>query len=77
MSWVRLLYTDPVMHIHISGAISDPFSIYFRELDRGDPMPLLFTLAIEPLREDATFSGLPLCQLEERMLLYVALMTCF
>lgn len=81
ISWVKLLYTEPLVRIRVNGIISEPFPI-FRGTRQGRPLsPLLFALAIEPLetklRTSDTFYGLRVGQLEhvslyaDYMLLYL------
>lgn len=73
-SWVRLLYTDPLIRIRVNGIISDPFPIA-RGTRQGCPLsPLLFALAIEPLvvqlRSSSQLTGLRIGEFEERVSLY-------
>lgn len=49
ISWIRLLYADPVASIYTNGLHSAPFPLY-RVTRQGCPLsPHLFALAIEPL----------------------------
>lgn len=62
ISWIRLLYADPVASIHINGLHSAPFPL-LRGTRQGCPLsPLLFALAIEPLaiwlRQEDGFRGI-------------------
>lgn len=74
ISWVKLLYTEPLVRLRVNGIISEPFPI-FCETRQGWPLsPFLFALAIEhlvvSLHSSPTFSGLLVGQLEQRFSLY-------
>lgn len=75
ISWVKLLYTEPLIRVRVNGIISEPFPV-LRGTRQGCPLsPLLFSLAIEPLatklRDNPRMTGLRVGGIEERVSLYV------
>lgn len=78
LSWVRLLYTDPIARIQINRLLSTPFAL-LRGMRQGCPLsPLLFALAVEPLacliRSSPEITGFRIGTLEERISLYAAIL---
>lgn len=62
ISWIKLLYANPVASVHTNGLQSAPFPLH-RGTRQGCPLsPLLFTIAIEPLaiwlRQESGFKGI-------------------
>lgn len=62
ISWIKLLYVNPVASVHTNGLQCPSFPLY-RGTRQGCPLsPLLFTIAIEPLaiwlRPESGFEGI-------------------
>ena len=74
ISWIKLLYANPVASVHTNGLQSATFPLY-RGTRQGCPLsPLLFAIAIEPLaiwlRQEGGFEGITRARTVHKLSLY-------